>query len=210
MPDKNSPDHLKAVYSARKPQEIAELYDAWATTYEDDMAKAGYRHPSVCLALLCRHLPRGAAPLLDAGSGTGLIGEWLQILGFPEVEALDISEGMLKVAARKHVYSALHRAALGEPLPFDDHTFAGIVSAGVFTSGHVGAEGLDELIRATRPGGIIVLTVKNSIWDEGFASRIDALCAQGKISVVEQTAPYVSMPGEAGTIPSRAIVLGVA
>lgn len=209
MPEKKAPDHLKSVYTASKPQEIAELYDAWAATYEDDMARAGYRHPSVCLALLCRHLPRGAAPLLDAGSGTGLIGEWLQILGFPHVEALDISEGMLEVAARKRVYSAFHRAALGGPLPFNDHAFAGIVSAGVFTSGHVGAEGLDELIRATRPDGVIVLTIKNTVWDDGFGGRIDALCAEGTISMVEQTEPYVSMPGETGTIPSRAIVLRV-
>lgn len=209
MPDKSSPDHLNAVYAARKPHEIAKIYDAWAATYEDDMAKAGYRHPSVCLALLCRHLPRGAAPLLDAGSGTGLIGEWLHILGFAQVEALDISEGMLEVAAAKRVYSALHCAALGGPLPFSDHTFAGIVSAGVFTSGHVGAEGLDELIRATRPGGVIVLTVKNTVWDEGFAARIDALCTEGTIFVLEQTRPYVSMPGEAGTIPSRAIAFRV-
>ncbi len=107
--------------------------------------------PSICLALLARHLPRGAAPLLDAGAGTGLIGEWLGIMGYPHVEALDISQGMLAQAARKGVYKALHSLALGGPLPFADGHFAGIVSAGVFTSGHVGVEGLDELIRICRP-----------------------------------------------------------
>ena len=116
-----------------------------------EMSAAGYRHPTICLALLARHLPRGAAPLLDAGAGTGLIGEWLGIMGYPHVEALDISEGMLAQAARKGAYAALHRLALGGPLPFADGHFAGIVSAGVFTSGHVGAEGLDELIRICRP-----------------------------------------------------------
>ena len=39
--------------------------------------------------------------LLDAGVGTGLIGSWLGIVGYPHVEGLDISEGMLAVAARK-------------------------------------------------------------------------------------------------------------
>lgn len=81
------------------------------------MAQAGYRHPSVCLALLARHLPRGAGPLLDAGVatgvGTGMIGDWLGIVGYSHVEGLDISEGMLAVAARKGNYRALHRAALG-------------------------------------------------------------------------------------------------
>ena len=171
------------------------------------MAVAGYRHPSICLALLARHLPRGAAPLLDAGAGTGLIGEWLGIMGYPHVEALDISEGMLAKAAEKGAYKAFHRLALGGPLPFADGHFAGIVSAGVFTSGHVGVEGLDELIRICRPGGVIVLTVKNTLWDGGLLGPHRRTRRAGAVASAEETAPYVSMPGETGTVPSRGLVL---
>ena len=89
------------VYDAKGVDEVAELYDRWSETYDQEMAVAGYRHPSICLALLSRHLPRGASPLLDAGAGTGLIGEWLGIMGYPHVEASDISEGMLAQAAKK-------------------------------------------------------------------------------------------------------------
>lgn len=194
---------LGAVYGARNAEEVASLYDGWASRYEADMAAAGYRHPTICLALLARHLKRGESPVLDAGAGTGLIGEWLKITGYPVVEALDISPGMLAVAAAKGCYSALHRAALGTPLPFDNHHFAGIVAAGVFTCGHVGAEGLHELVRICRPGGIIALTVKTTLWQDGFAARLAAL----PLAVLEQTAPYVSMPGEAGTVPSLALAL---
>lgn len=198
---------LGAVYAAKRPEEVAALYDGWAATYDAEMAAAGYRHPSICLALLARHLPRGAAPLLDAGAGTGLIGEWLAIVGYAHVEALDISEGMLAVAARKGIYRALHRLALGGPLPFADAHFAGIVSAGVFTTGHVGAEGIDELVRICRPGGAIVLTVKNTLWEDGFAAHIAGLAVEGMLAVAEETEPYVSMPGETGTVPSRGLVL---
>jgi predicted TPR repeat methyltransferase len=198
---------LGAVYDAKRPEEVAALYDRWADRYDSEMAQAGYRHPTICLALLARHLPRGAAPVLDAGAGTGLIGEWLGIMGYPLVEALDISDGMLAQAARKNVYVALHRLALGGDLPFTDGAFAGIVSAGVFTSGHVGVEGLDELVRICAPGGVIVLTVKNTLWEDGFARRIAELEAAGAVSRAEETEPYVSMPGEAGTVPSRGLVL---
>lgn len=198
---------LGAVYDAKGPDEVAALYDRWADSYDAEMAQAGYRHPTICLALVARHLPRGAAPLLDAGAGTGLIGEWLGIIGHGHVEALDISEGMLARAAAKGAYKALHRLALGGPLPFADGHFAGIVSAGVFTSGHVGEEGLDELVRICRPGGAIVLTVKNTLWEKGFAARLAALAGQGLIAIAEETEPYVSMPGEVGTVPSRAVVL---
>ncbi|TPN66783.1 methyltransferase domain-containing protein [Mesorhizobium sp. B1-1-5] len=200
---------LGAAYAAKRPEEVAALYDRWSQTYDSDMSAAGYRHPTICLALLARHLPRGSAPLLDAGAGTGLIGEWLDIAGYPKVEALDISQGMLDQAARKGVYSALHCLALGGPLPFADNAYAGVISAGVFTSGHVGAEGLDELIRICRPGGVIVLTVKNTIWDLGFNARVAELEAQGLVTRIEETRPYVSMPGEADTVPSRCLALRV-
>ena len=85
--------------------------------------------------------------------------------------------------------------------------FAGIIAAGVFTSGHVGIEGLDELVRICTPGGVIVLTVKNTLWEEGFARRIPELEAAGVVSRAEETEPYVSMPGESGTVPSRGLVL---
>ncbi|WP_263482188.1 class I SAM-dependent methyltransferase [Mesorhizobium sp. ES1-1] len=207
--DKQHRGALGAAYAAQRPEEVAALYDRWAGTYDADMSAAGYRHPTICLALLARHLPRGAAPLLDAGAGTGLIGEWLNIAGYPEVEALDISQGMLDQAARKGVYSALHRLALGSGLPFADHAYAGIVAAGVFTSGHVGTEGLDELIRICRPGGVIVLTVKNTLWEPGFAARIAEVEAQGSVTRLEETRPYVSMPGETDTVPSRCLALRV-
>lgn len=206
---KDKTGQLQAVYSAAGKEDVARVYDDWAKTYDRDMGEAGYRHPSICLALIARHLPRGAAPILDAGAGTGIIGEWLKLIGYPHLEALDISEGMLAVAAEKKVYSAFHIEALGTPLTFSGDHFAAIVSTGVFTSGHVGAEGLDELIRITKPGGIIVLTVKGAVWNSGFKLRIDELARSGSITLLEETEPYVSMPGEVGTTPSRALAFQV-
>jgi SAM-dependent methyltransferase len=209
MADAKHGGFLGAVYDASRPEEVAKLYDGWADTYDAEMAAAGYRHPAICLALLARYLPRGAGPLLDAGAGTGLVGQWLGIMGYGQVEALDISPGMLAVAAKRNVYSAFHQLALGGPLPFADGSYAGIVSAGVFTSGHVGVEGLAELLRICRPGGVLVLTVKTTLWDDGFAARISALEAAGQITRLEETAPYISMPGETGTVPSRGLVIRV-
>lgn len=198
---------LGAVYDAKGTEEVASLYDRWAATYDLEMARAGYRHPSICLALIARHLPRGAGPLLDAGAGTGLLGEWLGIIGYGHVEALDISKGMLAVARAKGAYKALHLLALGTALPFPAGHFAGVVSAGVFTTGHVGVEGLDELVRITRSGGPVVLTVKTTLWENGFKARVIELEREGRITLAEETDPYVSMPAEAGTVPSLAVVL---
>lgn len=199
--------HLGQVYAAAAPEDIARAYDAWADTYDAEMAANGYRHPAICLALLSRHLAPGPGPILDAGCGTGLMGDWLEILGYPVVEGLDLSEGMLARARAKGRYGALHRLALGGPLPFADGAFAGVVSTGVFTTGHVGAEALPELIRATRAGGLLSITVKDTVWDTGFRAAVEALVAAGTLAIAEITPPYVSMPGEAGTIPGRCLAL---
>ena len=194
--------HLGAVYQAGAPEEVAALYDDWAATYDAEMARAGYRHPAVGLALLARHAPRGTGPVLDAGCGTGLLGDWLGILGFAPVEGLDLSPGMLAVARAKGAYAALHHCALGRALPFSDGHFAATICTGVFTTGHVGAEGLPELVRITRKGGALVITVKSTLWDTGFGAAVHS---HPGLRVAEQTAPYISMPGEATTVPSLAV-----
>jgi SAM-dependent methyltransferase len=196
--------YLGAVYNAKGADDVAALYDKWAATYDDEMAEAGYQHPQSCVALFAKHVHVASRPILDAGAGTGLIGRWLQTLGYPEVEALDISQGMLDVAREKNCYSAFHKLALGGPLPFADGAYASIISAGVFTSGHVGVEGLDELVRVCAGGGYIVLTVKGVLWEGGFSTHVHA---DTRVQVVEVTAPYVSMPGDVATTPSLGVVL---
>jgi predicted TPR repeat methyltransferase len=206
---KSHDGHIGAVYDARSVDDIARVYDDWAATYDAYMGSVGYRHPSITLALLARHAPAGSGPVLDAGCGTGTLGEWLVIAGYDHVEALDISERMLESAAKRGCYKALHRAALGTRLPLVDGHFAAIVSAGVFTTGHVGVEGVAELLRICRPGGIIALTVKDALWHNGFSAHVAALETARRIVRVEETQPYISMPGDPATTAGRALALRV-
>ena len=54
MTDPKHDGHLGSVYAATDPTEVAAAYDKWAETYDAEMAQSGYRHPSVCLALLAQ------------------------------------------------------------------------------------------------------------------------------------------------------------
>lgn len=198
---------LGAVYGAKSPQELASAYDEWAASYDSDMGEVGYRHPAVGLALLTRHLPAGSQPILDAGAGTGLIGELLGTVGYPVVDALDASPGMLEIARPKNAYRQFHHAFLGEQLTFEDGTYAAVVSTGVFTTGHVGVEGLPELFRVVRPGGVIVLSVKMTVWDSGFADFLAQAEADAQIRTLEVTPSYASMPAGAVTSPCVGVVL---
>jgi hypothetical protein len=54
-----------------------------------------------------------------------------------------------------------------------------------------------------------VLTVKDTLWEGGFSARVVEFVKAGKLAIAEETSPYISMPGETGTIPSRALALRV-
>jgi SAM-dependent methyltransferase len=198
--------HLDTVYNATSPDELSQAYDQWAQSYDSDMAEVGYRHPAVALALLSRHVPRGTGPILDAGAGTGLIGELLGIVGYPVVDALDASPGMLELARAKSVYRELHHAYLGERLPFEDGRYAVAVSTGVFTAGHVGVEGLPELCRVVRADGHVVLTVKVTVWESGFADFLGRCENDGAIRLLETTQHYASMPAGVEVSPCLGVV----
>ena len=137
-------------------------YDAWAAKYEADILKAGYRLPYVAAAVVAHHVSPATRPILDAGCGTGLQVEPLILLGYGPFVGIDISEGMIAIARSKRLYERLYRMALGEPLDFPDDEFPATFAFGCITPGHAPPEAFDELIRVTKPGGVI-----------GFSLRVD-------------------------------------
>ena len=72
---------------------------------------------------LARHAADRGARLLDAGAGTGMVGEELARLGFRHITALDLSPGMLKTANEKSVYEELVVGEMGKPLSFETGQF---------------------------------------------------------------------------------------
>lgn len=182
---------LEKVYAARTADGLAEAYSAWSTDYDRETLSLGYCLPFVIAAWVSRHVPRGDGPLLDAGCGTGLSGPYLRALGYTDIEGLDFSADMLALARQRGAYSALTRAALGGPLPFADGCFAAFFSTGVFTEGHAPASGLDELVRATRPGGHAVFTVRDIVLErDGFRAKFAELQREGRWRPVEESPPF--------------------
>ena len=201
-------DKLDAVYAATSAAEIARTYDAWAATYDAEMAALGYRHPTICLALLARHLPPGG-PVLDAGAGTGLLGEWLKLTGYAPVEAVDLSPGMLAVAAAKGVYDRLEQGDLDRAPPLRGRPLRRLRSAPASSPPATSAPRASTSSSASlRPGGVLVLTVKDKTWDGGLRRpRRRPGRREGRVARLDATPSYSSMPGRPGNAPSRVVVL---
>ncbi len=91
---------------------------------------------------------------------------------------------MLEYSRSRGTYRNLSQAdMMGSLSGIDDNIYDGIVSAGVFTNGHVGPEGIDELLRIAKPGAPIVLTVRDSAWEaDGFKATVEQLEQDGKTS----------------------------
>ncbi len=132
----SSTDKLHRAYHAKSSQETADVYDDWADEYEQHMKNVGYTHPAMVASMVARHVAPTKERVLDAGAGTGVLGEILIALGYPNIVGLDASEGMLKIADLKNNYLELTHQFLGQPLTFEDDAFALVVSSGVFTQGH--------------------------------------------------------------------------
>ncbi|MCR9069870.1 MAG: class I SAM-dependent methyltransferase [Rhodobacteraceae bacterium] len=185
---------LDAVYAARTTQEAESAYDAWASDYDADLMRMGYRLPWHFAAAVLTHVPR-AGPILDAGCGTGLQMEPLYLMGWRGVTGVDLSEGMLKVAGAKGLYDDLQKVDLSQPLPFDSDRFAACFCVGTLTPGHAPIEALDELIRVTRPGGHLVFSLRH---DAGqlphYPEYVDRLVGMGRIAETFRSATFATMP----------------
>ena len=179
---------LGRVYGARSRDELRGIYDDWAESYEEDLVGWGYIGPSLNCGLVARHVATGDGPILDAACGPGNLGNLLHMLGYRALVGIDISEAMLAKAEARGIYRACHAMALGEPLGFPDDHFAAAVAAGVFTAGHAGPEGFDELVRVVRPGGPLIFSLSSAVYEaEGFKAKLDALEAAGALAPVEST-----------------------
>ncbi len=154
----------------------------------------GWVGPQNAAEVFARYVPK-AARVLDAGAGTGLVGQLLEQLGYTNLEAMDLSQGMLDEARKKGVYSPFHRMALGERLDFPSDAFDAVICVGVLTLGHAPANCLYELVRVTRPGGHVVFTMRPDVYENnGFEQIQDELVSAGRWTLEEVTEGSPALP----------------
>ena len=189
---------IAQLYKAKNPQEIAEIYSQWATTYDEDLNEdSDYVAPQWCLKLLEKYVPSKDARLLDAGAGTGLFGQLLHQRGYHNLVGIDVSEGMLEEARKKNVYTEVHQKILGESLGFPTDSFDAAISVGVFSPGQGPSSAFDELIRIIKPGGYFIFTLRPEFYenrDFGFKPKQLKLEASGKWTLEEKTEKFQGLP----------------
>lgn len=173
---------LDKVYAARGEDETRDIYDAWAASYEAEVAKNGYVTPGRCANALASVTEDMAAPVLDFGCGTGLSGLALKLAGFSTIDGVDLSAEMLAQAADKGVYRNTRQVSGDTGV--DAGAYPAIAAIGVIGSGAAPISVLDTLMEALPSGGRLVFsfndhTLEDPVhearvneWVDGGAARL--------------------------------------
>ena len=187
---------LKAAYAVKSPDDNRELYADWAATYEQFLDTNRYIYARQVAEIFAEifsersteRSPAEGVPVLDAGCGTGRVGLELSRLGISPVDGIDISPEMLDKARTMSgpggapSYRRLMEADLTGPIDIETGSYAGVVSSGAFTHGHLGPDTLSELLRVARPGSVCVIGVNASIFESnGFKDRFERYASDGVI-----------------------------
>ena len=187
---KETPQLWLATYEAETSEDLAEAYRKWAGLYDRDTIGAmGYVGPKAAASMLDTYLDSKNSRVLDAGCGTGLVGEVLCKMGYENIDAMDFSSDMLDEAAKKNVYSRLLQADMNQRLEIEDDAYDATICVGTFTYAHVGPHAFDELVRVTRPGGYICFTIRDGAYQEyGYRDKMLEMeaCTQWELQELQE------------------------
>jgi len=187
---------LEKVYAARSNDERRDAYNDWAQNYDQDVTSFGIQLPYVGASVFARHVDLKAGKILDAGCGTGMHSLPLRLMGYSNLHGLDLSDGMLEIAKSRQIYDSLRQMALGETLDFSDDEFDVTYSIGCLAPGNAPPHSLDEFLRVTKPGGLIIWSTHAHLNEQTqvFHDYRHALTRAKQWEIEFETKPFVSMP----------------
>ena len=173
---------LENAYRLSTPDDNARYYDVFASTYDTDFADAlGWHYPAAIAAAYRDAATKTDTPIADIGCGTGLVAS---ALNFPpeQIDGIDISAEMLRVSKEKKLYRSLYKVDLMKALDVISNDYGAVISAGTFTSGHLGPQPLENLLDIARPRALFVIGVKKMFFQEaGFEPVLRDMESRGRI-----------------------------
>ena len=190
--------HKVPLHTLKSTDEVRDLYDDWSKNdkYNQDMIDWEYSGPREVVSAFLPHASSKGIKILDAGCGSGLVGEELSKEGYSIIHGADIAAKLMN-SIPAGIYQELHNIDLNKPINFTDDFFDAVLCVGTFTFGHVKAKALSEFTRIVKSGGIIGFTINEGVFlDHGFKSELDHLVIQKKITQLDfYLSDYLSSKG---------------
>ena len=195
--DESSKKLLKRAYSLSTSDDAKKLYRDWAQTYDHHLETGlKYQGPKKIATLFANAMTDRSSPVLDIGCGTGLVADHLVGESFANVVGLDFSPEMLAEADQKDIYRFLIEADLEEKLLKDNHTYAGAISCGTFTHGHVGPSAFREIFRVLEQGAPFACTIHSQLWTSAGFDQALAILENERVMSIETISDESYFEGE--------------
>jgi len=163
---------VRRIFSDLNPQKdsIVENFDIISDCYDDFVIFLGYQTPEKIVQELNQLVPLKQCTedmtLLDAGTGTGLLGELIRSMGFEgRLIGVDISPKSIQYLQqnRTGIYDEAQVGDMTALSHIKDAAADVVASAGVI--GLAPKESLDELLRVTKPGGLLIYSLSKDHFD---------------------------------------------
>ena len=181
---------------------LEDFYGQWADEYDADLTSNGYGLPTSMVAALDLALakvpstrPKSEITVLDAGCGTGLVGQALFDAGWTNLTGIDLSHEMAAKAADRNVYRSIE-GGVDLTVPVDAHLLHAadiVIIGGVFTVGHVPPEALAIMATLAKTGGLIIASTRPEYLEStDYLSVSEGLVADGSLALLAHMpdAPY--------------------
>ena len=185
--NKSNTDNKIPIYQLESKEKVLDYYIKWTQNnqYNEDMLDWNYSGPKNATEMFNKYINDKSIFIMDAGCGTGLVGEELKKIGFKNIVGVDFSQEMLDLVP-KDLYQKLELADLNKSLKYQNNIFDAIICVGTFTYGHVKAHSLDEMLRVVKKDGLICFTINEGIYEKyQFDKKITELENDKKWQVLE-------------------------
>ncbi|KAG8240442.1 hypothetical protein J437_LFUL003156 [Ladona fulva] len=178
---------------------MVKTYDEWAEKYDQDLCPGVYNGPELVANALNQELDREGknkedVRVLDVAAGTGRVGVELYKFGFRNIDALEPSEKMLHLLRQRNIYRKEWQDSIGfHQTKIQDDTYDYVASAGGMGEGHMPVTAIDEMIRIVKPGGLIVIVMREEYlsyvneYVNKLEPHLSSLVAEGKCEKVSRT-----------------------
>lgn len=178
---------LDDAYSHGAGEAAEKFYDAWAETYDEELAENGYVTPRRCARALAAAMPERNLPVLDLGCGTGLSGVALRAEGFSIIDGWDPSSEMLRRAEGRDAYRVLRQIEPDLPLSAASGAYAAVVAAGVLSPGLAPPEAIGQVLGFLPKGGHFCFSLNDvALADGAHDAAVKAQLDRGDAELVSR------------------------
>ena len=180
-------NYLQDVYDGGTT-DSRELYASWAATYDCEVQKNGYVTPKRVATALKEVVTDQSELILDYGCGTGLSGLALQLVGFKNIDGLDVSKEMVSLAEKKSIYRNLKIFNPDTEIPVRLEQYQIITAIGVIGAGAAPLRVFDDLFSLLPRGGLFAFSFNDhTLIDPDYEKKVEQYLDAGYALLIHKS-----------------------